>query len=464
MSAVPVDAANPALSAWVSAHAGTGKTWTLANRVARLLLDKASPQRILCLTYTKAAAAEMAGRLFGQLGEWAMLDDAALAKHLETIGAGHLDSVGLREARRLFALALEAPGGLKIQTIHSFCQYILARFPLEAGVPPSFDVLDEQTARKLIAKARSRVLERAGEGEEKLSEAAAYLATHAGESKLNHILASALGGDRRKFERFLDRLDRDLDAIAAAVALAHGTEPGERYEDIEAEFCADVKSSERGLQAVVRWLAGGKTNDTKLAQSLASALETGSFEDFYKAFFTTDGRPRAKLATNGLASNNAGLHARLKEAAERFERAELRCRAARAAALAMAALTLAHAAHAEYTRAKRARGVLDYHDLIADTLRLLERREAAAWVLYKLDGGLDHILIDEAQDTSPEQWRIVRAPGRRVLRRSRYERGEWSAAHIVCGRRREAVDLQLPGRGPHPVRNQSLPFPPACRR
>ena len=410
MSSVPVthDAADPRLSAWVSAHAGTGKTYTLANRVARLLLDGAAPQRVLCLTYTKAAAAEMAGRLFKQLGEWSMLDDAALAESLEKIGAGHRDSNALRDARRLFALALETPGGLKIQTIHSFCQYILARFPIEAGVPPSFDVLDEQTAHELIAEARNRILERAGEGEEKLTDAAAYLATHAGEGKLNNILASALGGDRRKFEKFLDRLDGGTDAIAPAVARAHGVEPGESYETIESRFCEGMKLAEAEFREIAAWLASGKTNDGKLSQAIALALESGSYDDFRRVFFTNEGKPRAKLATTGLIAANGELYLRLQDAAIHFYEAEQRCRAARAAALTVAALTLAEAAHAEYTRAKRARGVVDYDDLIAETLRLLERGEAAGWVLYKLDGGLDHILIDEAQDTSPEQWRIVR--------------------------------------------------------
>ena len=150
----------------MSANAGAGKTYTLANRVTRLLLAKAKPERILCLTYTKAAAAEMAGRLFEQLGQWAMADDTELAKRIADIGAPPCDAEGLKKARRLFAQALETPGGLKIQTIHSFCQYLLARFPLEAGVPPSFRVLDDQTARELRDEARTRVLERAGSGDD----------------------------------------------------------------------------------------------------------------------------------------------------------------------------------------------------------------------------------------------------------------------------------------------------------
>ena len=197
-AAVPAhDAADPKHSAWVSAHAGTGKTYTLANRVTRLLLAGAAPERILCLTYTKAAAAEMSGRLFERLGKWAMLDDSTLARSIKEIGAGQLSGEDMRNARRLFALALETPGGLKIRTIHAFCQYLLARFPIEAGVSPSFEVLDEQTARELVARARVHVLERAGAGDEKLARAAAFLATHSDDGKLQQILDSVLGGDRQ---------------------------------------------------------------------------------------------------------------------------------------------------------------------------------------------------------------------------------------------------------------------------
>ena len=164
-------ASDPEISAWVAANAGAGKTYTLANRVARLLLADAEPQKILCLTFTKAAAAEMQGRLFGQLGEWSMLPDEELRDRIVRIGGdAHSD---LAKARRLFAAALETPGGLKVLTLHAFCQIVLSRFPLEAGIPPAFDVLDDQSARELIGEARQRVLERAGAGEEPLAETAA---------------------------------------------------------------------------------------------------------------------------------------------------------------------------------------------------------------------------------------------------------------------------------------------------
>jgi ATP-dependent helicase/nuclease subunit A len=398
-------ASDPTRSAWVSANAGAGKTYTLANRVTRLLLAGAKPERILCLTYTKAAAAEMQGRLFDQLGSWAMLDDAALAANIESIGADTPDREGLREARRLFAMALETPGGLKIQTIHSFCQYLLARFPLEAGVAPGFRVLDDQTARDLRSEARTRVLERAGAGETALAEAAAHLVTQTSETRLHLMLDAALGGDRRKLDRFLSALP-DSDAMIAAIRRAHGADPGETTEGIASSFCAGIPGEECGQ--IVIWLLGGKGEDVKRGELLRAAHAEKSFALFRDAFLTSAGKPRARLATAALTKAQPALALELEDIASRFVEAEERWRAAHAASLAEAVVTLAAAARAEYATLKRARAMLDYDDLITRTRALLDRREAAAWVLYKLDGGLDHVLIDEAQDTSPEQWAIVR--------------------------------------------------------
>ena len=160
-SAAQIAAARPEASVWVSANAGSGKTRVLTARVARLLLAGAQPQRILCLTFTKAAAAEMQTRLYKMLGEWAMADDDALAKELDKVLAEDeppVSSEDLAEARRLFARALETPGGLKIQTIHAFCESLLSRFPLEASVSPHFQIADDATSAELISNARDQVM------------------------------------------------------------------------------------------------------------------------------------------------------------------------------------------------------------------------------------------------------------------------------------------------------------------
>ena len=397
-------AADPTVSAWVAANAGAGKTHTLASRVTRLLLGGAKPERILCLTYTKAAAAEMEGRLFEQLGRWAMASDKDLAEHIASIGAGSFDAEGLRKARRLFALALETPGGLKIQTIHSFCQYLLARFPLEAGVPPSFRVLDDSTARELRDEARARVLDRAGRGDARLAAAAATLVTETSEFQLHNVLNAAFGSDRRKLERFLARVPKK--DVANAIRKAHGAGE-ETADDIVANFLATMRRDEKLLREIAQWLAQGKPSDVEASRLLVSAIAEESFEAFNDLFFTEKGLPRKRLATKALCDNRPDLLTALDAVAASFASAEERRRAAYVAFLAEAALTLIQAARVEYEAAKRARGLLDYDDLILTAQRLLERRDAAQWVLYKLDGGLDHVLIDEAQDTSPEQWAIV---------------------------------------------------------
>ena len=158
-------AADPAWSVFVTANAGTGKTRTLVDRVARLLLQRVAPGDILCVTYTKAAAAEMQTRLFERLGDWAILDDDSLRQSLAELDGrdgARLEAVELKEARRLFARALETPGGLKIQTLHAFCEKLLRRFPLEAGVSPSFTVLESEAAAELSRRARRDLAQAAG--------------------------------------------------------------------------------------------------------------------------------------------------------------------------------------------------------------------------------------------------------------------------------------------------------------
>jgi ATP-dependent helicase/nuclease subunit A len=403
-------ASDPTRSAWVAANAGAGKTHTLANRVTRLLFAGARPERILCLTYTKAAAAEMQDRLFKQLGEWAMLPDAELRIKIAAVGAEAHGREELRKARRLFAQALETPGGLKIQTIHAFCQNLLSRFPIEAGVAPAFRVLDDRTARDLLADARAQVLERAGRGDETLAAAASHLVTQTSEGRMQQLLDAALGNDRRKLDRFIAGLSGL--AMAEKLRLAHGAGAEDTAQSVAEDFAAYTRTQAADLSAVATWLLSGTKTDAERGGALASALAeddaSARFALFRDMLMTGKGERYLKLATNGLVKARPDLNAALEELCSCFLEAERYHRAAYAAGLAEATLVLADAARAIYAREKRLRGVLDYDDLIAETLRLLERGTAAQWVLFKLDGGLDHILIDEAQDTSPEQWAIVR--------------------------------------------------------
>jgi len=405
-----MNAAEPRLSAWVAANAGAGKTYTLASRVTRLLLAGAAPERILCLTYTKAAAAEMFDRLFKQLGEWSMLSDTALAERIQKIGADPGSKEDLRAARRLFAKALETPGGLKIQTIHSFCQYVLSRFPLEAGVPTAFKVLDDRSAAELMAAARARIFERAESGDATLEAAITHLATRLSDSRLHQLLDSALGPDRGKLDSFFDKAGGPENDWATLLRVAHGAEPDDTPENLAKEFCAALHHDEEVLKQTIAWLSSGGKTDQERGTALAAAKELlGELEQFdvYCAVvLTKDGTLRKALATKKLVEARPDLHAWLGVLAERVLTTIERLNAAKAAALAEAALTVIHAVRDVYAAEKRARNFLDYDDLIIRTHHLLNAH-GSAWVLYKLDEGIDHILIDEAQDTSGLQWDII---------------------------------------------------------
>ncbi|HYK79879.1 MAG TPA: double-strand break repair helicase AddA [Micropepsaceae bacterium] len=410
MSAASQRATDPNVSAWVSANAGAGKTYLLTDRVTRLLLSGASPARILCLTYTKAAAAEMATRLFDRLGEWALLPDAALRGRLKDIGAEPPDAKELRKARTLFAQALETPGGLKIQTIHSFCQHLLARFPVEAGIPARFTVLDERSAAELMGQARTAVLERAGKGDARLKKAVALLATRAADGRFAEILDFAIG-DSGRLREMLSRHDGDELRFAAHLQRTLDLAEGEDEAQVLGRFCAELRGERNICERIVPWLLGGSDNDEKSGDRFAAFLDGGmAAEDFAvlrEVFFTDQDQPRKSIITKATARAQPELAAYLQRLKERVIAVEERRRCAVTAGLTTAVITVALAVLETYDRLKRSRAALDYDDLTLATLNLLERRDAASWVLYKLDGGLDHILVDEAQDTSPEQWKIV---------------------------------------------------------
>lgn len=405
-----MNASDPQLSAWVAANAGAGKTHTLANRVTRLLLAGAKPERILCLTYTKAAAAEMAGRLFAQLGEWSMLSDSALAEKITAVGADPGNKENLNEARRLFAKALETPGGLKIQTIHSFCQYVLTRFPLEAGVPASFQVLDDRSGADLMAAARARVFERAGTGDDTLQAAVAHLVTHVSDVKLDQLLRCALGADRGKLDAFFAGAGGPQNDWSARLKAAHGAKADDTVDKITGEYCKALKADEETLTAAIGWLASGGDADQKRSAALASAKEALSelkqFDGLCGVLLTADGTLRKVLATKKLTEARPDLHQWIVRLGDRIIEANERIKAVNTALLAEAALTVIAAVRDVYAAEKRARNMLDYEDLIVRTHRLLNTH-GAAWVLYKLDEGIDHVLIDEAQDTSGQQWDII---------------------------------------------------------
>ena len=403
-------ASNPRGSAWVSANAGSGKTHVLAQRVLRLLLAGAAPAKILCLTFTKAAAANMADRIFNQLAEWTSLSDGALAKAIMDCGAPVPHPQELAFARQLFARTIETPGGLKIQTLHAFSERLLRLFPFEANIAAHFKVIDEREAKLLLQQARDEALSELGG----LSASAAALdlvARESGASKFDELLQEALG----RCETFANT--RDAETYTAGLCLALGLRPGVTAASTEAEMIGgDVERMRRAAWA--QSLEIGGSMDRALAEKLRVADGDGPREiriqALLDAFFTNcgEGKPRGgekgHLTTADLREKLPALEDALHGEQDRLIVLREKRRAALTLERSAALFVVAKSILTTFARMKAERSALDFDDQIARALTLVTR-SSAAWVLHKLDYGLDHLLIDEAQDTSAAQWSILAA-------------------------------------------------------
>ena len=404
------EAADPTLSVFVTANAGSGKTKTLIDRVARLLLGRAKPETILCVTYTKAAASEMQRRLYERLGGWSVASDAdlraALGK-LRSRAPASFDRQDLSEARSLFAAALETPGGLKIQTIHAFCEKVLKRFPLEAGVPPGFRVMDEAKASAVAAAARRDVAHHVLNVPGPLADAYGRLAVSLDFRRFQAMFAE-FENRRGALAEFFDR-EGGLGGAIGWVWRAVDTPPGTDPETL-AEEAMDRLDRDLYRRAAEALRPGGVT-DARRAETLAAlaADPHPSFDDAVALFFTKEGEPAKWVGSSKRLKDTGDVQVLLLSEQSRLENVRERMRAAQVGRDSVDALELAYAYLQAYRIEKDASGALDFADLVEKTCALLRDRPAAAWVLYKLDGGVDHILLDEAQDTAPEQWAIIDA-------------------------------------------------------
>lgn len=402
-----VDAARPDTSTWLAANAGSGKTRVLTDRVARLLLEGVSPQNILCLTYTKAAATEMQNRLFKRLGAWAMLPDDNLRAELATLGADQgvdhkIAADRLGHARTLFARAIETPGGLKIQTIHSFCASLLRRFPLEAGVSPQFMEMEDRQAALL----RSEVIDRIARGPDAhlLERVALFYSGQTMES-----LTRAITGEADKLAHHPGR-----DGLADGLGLPNGYDATQLLSEV---FLGSEMDDLAALQALA---STGSSSDQKLADKL-SKVNGATFETLtiLEGCFLTGATAKqpfcAKIGsvpTKPLRGLNPDLIDRIDQLMARVESGRNRRLALSILNKTEALYDLASVFLKDYAQTKLLRGAMDFDDLILRARDLLTNRDVSSWVLFRLDGGIDHILVDEAQDTSPVQWQVIQALAR----------------------------------------------------
>ena len=401
-------ASDPALSIWVEANAGSGKTFVLTNRVLRLLLDGVKPQSILCLTYTKAAAAEMRKRVGARLAGWAVAEEAALRQALRDLTGGEPAKRQMEDARTLFARALETPGGLRILTIHAFCEAVLHRFPIEAGVPFDFAVIEEDRQANMLLAAREEVLAeglRGGSHAQAVETLFGLLSDHA----IAEAIAAALGEGARLKPVLADpaRAKARLRALVGATGSAS---------DIAAAIVNETALTAPVWREVVESFDAdpSKTKGARFID-LVARLDPDriSAEQLCGLFVTEDKernkQPRANLLNADQRKQKPLLQPLLEAERERVFGLEAQLTGALLVERSEAVLDVVSAIVARYEAEKRRHGLLDFDDLVEKLGDLFDNRALGPWVQYKLDAGIDHILVDESQDTNEQQWRVVTA-------------------------------------------------------
>jgi ATP-dependent helicase/nuclease subunit A len=382
----------------------------LTQRVLRLLLAGTPPAQILCLAYTKAAAANMADRVFSKLAQWTSLDDGALAKAIVECGADKPAPHDLVFARQLFARTIETPGGLKIQTLHAFAERLLRLFPFEANVPAHFNVLDESESKRLLREARDAALAKLGASSESAS-ALDLVARESGAARFDELLMEALG----HAEAF--SAHNDAPGYSAALRGPLCLAPSVTAASVEAEMLGgDVGRIRR--EKWVQTLELGRKQDQRIAENLLGANEDGArqarVQALLKALFKDDGEggphggENGQLTTNGLREKFPALEDDLGREQDRLIVLRERRRAVLTLERSTALFMVARSILATFAQMKAERGALDFDDQIRRALALVTR-SSSAWVLHKLDYGLDHLLLDEAQDASQPQWGILAA-------------------------------------------------------
>ncbi|MCF6221040.1 MAG: double-strand break repair helicase AddA [Robiginitomaculum sp.] len=406
-------AARPDTSVFVSANAGSGKTRVLVERVSRILLTGTNPDKIMCLTYTKAAASEMQTRLFAALGDWAIMSEAKLTEKLNTLEnkSGPRSQKSLNRARSLFARALETPGGLKVQTIHAFCERLLKRFPLEAGISPGTDAVDERDARKLQEQVWTEIeTEAVGDPDGELAQAITLLSVIKNDEAMDKIYGWAMD-NIYKVESWQET--GGVDKLADLLGLDAKATP----ETIIAGFWAH--SDLDNIRAAATGMMDSGPRDLGRGSLALKALEEPdpvmAFNTYLQVFCSGKGE---KTVFKPVASNKASDYAKQffgndkdnpSYEANRLVATRDKLRGVNVLQLTKAAYRLCVLAAAKYRALKARRRVIDFSDMIYLARNLLINSQAREWVRFKLDEGVEHILVDEAQDTSRTQWDIVDA-------------------------------------------------------
>ena len=330
--------------------------------------------------------------------------------------------------------ALETPGGLKIQTIHAFCERLLRRFPLEAGVPPGFSVMDDQAAEKISRRARDEVALHAGaHPDEAIGEAYRRMSIELDFASFNDMFAE-LANRRTAIANYVGACAAQ-GGVRLDVWRRCGFERPTTVDEVDAQAMGRMRWR-KWRETAATLIAGRMSSDREQGRKMAELSPSSRFADVWAVFSTRDGSPRRKLVTQSVDPVTAAW---LETEQDRHAESRGRLLAARIAQDTIDVLALGAAYVKAYETAKRDLDALDFGDLVTRSLALLADGANAAWVLYKLDSGIEHVLLDEAQDTSPEQWGILNA-----LTAEFFHGGSGrgvGGSDGVRRRRRKAVDL-----------------------
>ncbi len=405
---------NPEYSVFVAANAGSGKTGLLVRRVLSLLMNGVPPSKILCLTFTNGAAAEMSERITGTLGNWVMMPEEQLKEQLAEFMPPPLSSAIIRRARSLFAMVLDSTVGLRLQTIHGFCQSILARFPLEAGVGTHLSVIDEATQSALLKEARMRLFSGIDSGAITEKDDLYHLVQQLGEYSLLAFLSEMIK-KKRDLARFIES-SGDIVSACRKIYRAFGVDEKINAVDLTFATISRAENHIKSLRLIADILAASnKSRNNTTANVLykwctANNPRHHDYIAYIRSFQINSGEnkggPRLLFTKNTISAQQEQLllteqNIALKAIEEQNARND--------AQFTTRLLRVGAALIAQYENLKQRNGFMDFDDQIYAASRLLSTSGINQWVMYKLDGGIDHVLVDEAQDTSPEQWQIIRA-------------------------------------------------------
>ena len=405
-------AADPYRSIWVSANAGTGKTRVLTYRILRLLLAGAGVPDILAVTYTRAAASEMRDRLYKILARWAVMTGSELDEAISNVGIEHPTQQHRKRARRLFATLLDKPVGLRIETLHAFAQSVLRRFPVEAGIHPHFDIASDI---QKIALKQASIATMLASPDEVVKTALVNISLFHGEVELMKLVPT-LFDERHLLRQVSTRPIEVKRKLFEGLGLGAyvDTNPDVVRDNLLDAFIADADAETLGrvAQALSK---SDKTTDNGKAEKIQRWLDSDNvikkqkFDEYVSAFLTSGGEVFKKLATKSVCEAFPDIIDLMGAEAMRALTLCQQFHALDTATQTAHLFTIAEAMAQHYKSAKKKADLLDHDDLITTTLALLEQDGGASWVRYKLDKGIKHLLIDEAQDTNPDQWAILSA-------------------------------------------------------